>query len=80
MQMHSYLCCLKQHQKPSGKVSLRESGGSKRKSGAPDFFRLPCGAKAVLRIPAVYFAPRLISKMRIYVYLAVYWTKETEEW
>lgn len=38
-------------------MSLRESGGSKRKSGAPDFFRLPYGAKAVFRIPAVYFTP-----------------------
>ncbi|MGY3211155.1 hypothetical protein ACVW2L_000208 [Mucilaginibacter sp. HD30] len=38
-------------------MCFRESGGSERKSGAPDFFRSPCGAKAVLRIPMVYFAP-----------------------
>jgi hypothetical protein len=39
-------------------LSSRRKRGSKRKSGAPDFFRLPCGAKAVFRIPAVYFTPR----------------------
>lgn len=42
-------------------MSFRESGGSERKSGAPDFFRSPCGAKADLSIPVVYFTPRFIQ-------------------
>jgi len=55
-------------------MSFRESGGSERKSGAPDFFRSPCGAEAVLRIPKVYFAPRFMQLERKTVYLAVYQT------
>ncbi|MGN6637692.1 MAG: hypothetical protein ACTHJ8_02195 [Mucilaginibacter sp.] len=57
-------------------VSFRESGGSERKSGTPDFFRSPCGAKAVLRIPMVYFAPRFMLLNRKSVYLAVYRTMQ----
>lgn len=53
-------------------MSFRESGGSERKSGAPDFFRSPCGAEAVFRIPMVYFAPRFLQLKRKSVYSAVY--------
>ncbi len=55
-------------------MSFRESGGSERKSGAPDFFRSPCGAKAVFRIPLVYFAPRFMLLKKKSVYPAVYQT------
>lgn len=39
-----------------------KAGGSKRKSGAPDFFRLPCGAKAFCVYLQYTLPPRLMLK------------------
>ncbi|WP_454803174.1 hypothetical protein [Mucilaginibacter phyllosphaerae] len=54
----------------SGRLaSFRESGGSKRKSGAPDFFRLPCGAEQI-RVYLRYTFPPLKAAIKDYSILS----------
>jgi hypothetical protein len=56
----------------SGRIeSFRESGGSKRKSGAPDFFRLPCRAKQI-DVYLRYTSPPAVSCMKRKSYTSQY--------
>jgi len=53
------LCNQVSNNKSGRLASFRESGGSKRKSGAPDFFRLPCGARQICVYLRYTFPPLL---------------------
>jgi hypothetical protein len=59
------LCNQVSNNKSGRLASFRESGGSKRKSGAPDFFRLPCGARQIC-VYLRYTLPSLLAALKDY--------------